>query len=101
MFCKTCGKEINDNAVICPNCGCSTNNKPIQQTGGESKKTLGILLGLFLGLIGLIIGLVMFQSETEERATFMKGWTIGFVITLCVSVFIGIIYGGVIASILY
>ena len=24
MFCKRCGKEIYDEAVICPNCGCDT-----------------------------------------------------------------------------
>jgi len=26
MFCSKCGKEIMDEAVICPNCGCATNN---------------------------------------------------------------------------
>ena len=26
MFCSKCGKEIMDEAVICPNCGCPTNN---------------------------------------------------------------------------
>ncbi len=24
MYCKTCGKEMNENQVICLNCGCST-----------------------------------------------------------------------------
>lgn len=101
MYCKTCGKEIHDNAVICPNCGCATNNKPVNQTSGESKKTMGILLGLFLGLIGLIIGIAMFPNETEERATFLKGWTIGFVITIAVSILFSIIYGVALGSALY
>lgn len=26
MFCSKCGKQIDDEAVICPNCGCSTQN---------------------------------------------------------------------------
>ena len=26
MFCSTCGKEIHDKAMICPNCGCATIN---------------------------------------------------------------------------
>ena len=26
MFCSNCGKEINDNAVVCINCGCKTSN---------------------------------------------------------------------------
>lgn len=28
MYCKNCGHEINDNAVVCINCGCSVENKP-------------------------------------------------------------------------
>ncbi len=27
MICKTCGKEIYDQAVICPGCGCPTGNE--------------------------------------------------------------------------
>lgn len=26
MFCSKCGKEINDEAMICPECGCATGN---------------------------------------------------------------------------
>ena len=26
MFCSKCGKEINDEAVVCIHCGCATNN---------------------------------------------------------------------------
>ena len=26
MFCSKCGKEINDEAVVCIHCGCSTTN---------------------------------------------------------------------------
>lgn len=31
MFCSKCGKEIMDEAVVCPNCGCATNNYNSQQ----------------------------------------------------------------------
>ena len=30
MFCTKCGKEIMDEAVICPNCGCPTHNYKTQ-----------------------------------------------------------------------
>lgn len=26
MYCKECGKKINDKAVICPECGCKVKN---------------------------------------------------------------------------
>ena len=27
MFCNNCGKEIDDNAVVCPHCGVAVNTK--------------------------------------------------------------------------
>ena len=64
MFCKYCGKEIDDNAVVCINCGSATDKLQEKATGlsGESKTGLGALLGIFLGLIGLIIGLCFYPS---------------------------------------
>lgn len=48
MFCKNCGKEIADNAVMCPNCG-----SPIQKASeGEKSKMVALLLCLFLGFVG-------------------------------------------------
>lgn len=26
MFCSKCGKELNDDAIFCPGCGCGTDN---------------------------------------------------------------------------
>ena len=31
-FCTHCGKEMFDQAVICPACGCSVNSSPVAQT---------------------------------------------------------------------
>ncbi|MBQ9485755.1 MAG: zinc ribbon domain-containing protein, partial [Clostridia bacterium] len=59
MYCKYCGKEINDDADVCVHCGRSTNRIPSpEKETGETKAGVGILLCLFLGLIGLIIGVV-------------------------------------------
>ena len=35
MYCRNCGKEINDNAVICINCGCAVD-------GNANKSSLNI-----------------------------------------------------------
>ena len=49
MYCQNCGKEISDNAVICVNCGCATDNYK------KSNKTMlvTILLWLLLGGFGV------------------------------------------------
>ena len=38
MFCSTCGKEIHDKAMICPNCGCATANF----SAYENKDTISV-----------------------------------------------------------
>ena len=98
MYCKNCGKEVNDNAVVCIHCGVAIDNKPATNSlTGESKTGLGALLGIFLGLIGLIIGLCMYPSQSFERKTFMKGWGIAFAISVVVGI---ILYVAVIGSVL-
>ena len=98
MYCRTCGKEINDNAVICPHCGCATGNAPNVPFEQRNKKTTGILLGLFLGIIGLIIGVCIYPSQTIERDTFMKGWGIGFLIAIGIEIVSGIILGATLSA---
>ncbi len=48
----------------------------------RNKKTIGILFSLFFGILGLIVGLLMYKEGTEERATFIKGWVKGLIITI-------------------
>lgn len=97
MICSKCGKEIDNNATVCPYCldvkrkgikagpiNQGTENIPTQhyvpqQTAGESKTVVGVLMALFLGLIGLIIGLLLYPSYTVERDTFIKGWVSTFI----------------------
>ena len=91
MYCKTCGNKINSKAVICPHCGCATGNK---KSSGKSKKGMGVLSGMFLNVIGLVVGLCLYESDTTERKTFVKGWTIGFVLEIvAVIVMYAIIFG--------
>ena len=92
MYCKYCGKEINDDADVCIHCGRSTGVQNTQYTQnqsqpiGEPKTGIGILLGLFLGIIGLIIGLLLYPANTLQRSTFLKGWgwTIAVVVIIAI-----------------
>lgn len=61
-FCSSCGKEVNDNAVICVNCGCSLENRSNNvninvnnSVGGTSPKSrlVTFLLCTFLGALGV------------------------------------------------
>lgn len=75
-FCQKCGKELHDEAVICPGCGCSINEgeKPVAYNANElvskkakASKILGILSVLLLAVLGIpaiILG-VMSKNETN------------------------------------
>ena len=65
MFCNKCGKEIADEALICPYCGCGTVNYVRDQAKAEArasvqaapqplqkKRSVALLLCLFLGCLG-------------------------------------------------
>ena len=82
-FCTHCGKELFDEAVICPGCGCSTGTAVPQTTGtdlirklAEKVKTnaiiwlvigiLQILAGVFGGWFILIVGVLNVISSVQD-----------------------------------
>jgi len=85
MFCPKCGAQINDEAVICPNCGCAT-GKGVENNG----KTLGIvglILGIFMPLVGWIccgIGLSRAKKAGDSSAITIN--TVGLILSTVVFV---------------
>lgn len=54
MFCKHCGTQVNDNAVICVSCGCSVKGEAINGNERSQKsKTTALILCIFLGGLGI------------------------------------------------
>ena len=49
MFCNKCGKEINDDAVVCVGCGCAVNESKSLK---DNKGLVTLLLCLLLGYLG-------------------------------------------------
>ncbi len=100
MFCKTCGKEINDNAVICPNCGCATDNKPVNFSKPNDTGHIGWgFLGFFFPLIGLILYLVWKEEKPITAKVAGKGALIGVIVSIVLSI-LYVVLIGVIISIL-
>lgn len=57
MFCKNCGKEIDDNAFVCLGCGAKVGSimadgVGVSKKSGKSKVAAG-LFALFLGSLGV------------------------------------------------
>lgn len=105
-FCTKCGKELHDEAIICPGCGCPAtqirNNtqstqthiaEPSQSAPSEKKPvpTFAIVLGIISTVIGsLSILILLFQLLTFFQIAPIVLSFIGFVLSI-----IGVIIGSV------
>lgn len=69
-FCSTCGKEVNDAAVVCVHCGCSTGNKAAL----DDAPNFGYaLLGFCFPIVGLILFLVWKDTKPLNAKMAGKG----------------------------
>ena len=63
MFCKVCGKEVNDKAIICPACGCKISESEeilaTATTADKGKKKINVccLVGFILALASFFLAL--------------------------------------------
>ncbi len=97
MFCSKCGKEINDEAVICVHCGCAVDNKNASAVANGDASNMGwAVLGFFIPLVGLILYLVNKDTHPLKAKSAGKGALVGF----CVSLAFSIIYGAIVGSLI-
>ena len=85
-FCQHCGKEIMDEAVVCPGCGCSVQNVNNNQVAevDESVSVGLVILAVLIPLFGIIYWPV--KAKTRPKCALACGiaaivsWVIGFLI---------------------
>lgn len=64
MFCKQCGKEIPNAAVICVHCGVGTDNFRMSPRGiGGGTIFCGYLLAFIMPLFGIISGIYLLLQK--------------------------------------
>ena len=99
-FCEKCGKEIMDDAVICPGCGCMVNgNATTSQNKPQKKTSVSLILGIIgivfawlfalVGHIVSILGIVFGIKEYKESEQF-SGLILSIIGEVC-SIFSSII----------
>lgn len=84
MFCKNCGKEISDKAIVCVNCGVAVTPltptvTPDQPADGKKKFNVCALLGFIFSLVGIVVDTSLMFTEVS----LLYGFTIaGFVLSI-------------------
>lgn len=78
MFCSKCGNEIDNEALICPKCGCATANMALQKSTASAKTseetdtlaTCAIVFAILAPIVGLILGIigtVKYRNEAYKK----------------------------------
>ena len=92
-YCTKCGKELLDEAVFCPYCGCQVgyvNNTPPVADGPD---TAIAVLSFFFPLVGFILYVVMKDATPLRAKSAGKGALIGLIVgAVCVILPIIIIF---------
>lgn len=78
-YCKNCGKEIDDNAVVCSSCGASQQATPqVVDNGGFGWGLLGCCIP--------IVGLILFLVWKDTKPKTAKAAGIGALVSVGISV---------------
>lgn len=79
MYCKNCGRIVDDNSRYCNNCG--TRLDGVQGgTDSDDNSNFGFaVLGFFIPLVGLILFLVYESKKPKRAKSAAKGALIGFI----------------------
>lgn len=80
-YCSHCGKEIANEAVVCPYCGCSVN------AAADDTPSTGLnILAFLFPLIGLILFCV-YNGNSPAKAKAIGKWAlIGFIVEIVLTV---------------
>ena len=102
-YCKSGGKELADDAVICTGCGCATDDYYAKQSSAKKSDEMSTmaLLGFIFSFISPIVGLILsciahktaVAEDDQKRKTFSKAGIIISSVALGVSVVTGLIVG--------
>ena len=78
-FCRNCGAQIDDNAVVCTSCGVAQNNTPaVVDKGGFGWGALGCCLPL--------VGLILFLVWKDTKPKTSKAAGIGALVSVGIAV---------------
>ena len=99
-FCSKCGKEIMDEAVICPGCGCAVSDSPVAAKPAVADEVnIGLcVLSFFIPLFGVIYWpLKHKETPVKAKACGIVG-LVSWGLNIIFSIIYAVIMGGVMSE---
>lgn len=99
MFCTNCGTELNDKALICPNCGVPTDNYVSSKKAGDKEglrtaTKILLILSCVFSVFSLLIPLAWCLPMTlHYNKTVDNGEKVGVGFKVCTLLFVNTIAG--------
>ena len=66
MYCRNCGKQLDDQASVCTNCGVATSNHVQHKSETNTIAIIGFILSFFISIAGLICSIVGYRNAKYE-----------------------------------
>ena len=92
MYCKYCGRIIDDDSKYCVNCGNNMKNDNSGTVSDDAPSKGFAVLGFFVPIIGLILYLIYERKQPKRAKSAGKGALIGFITKIVVYIVIVILY---------
>ena len=92
MYCKYCGRIIDDDSKYCVNCGNNMKNDNSGTVSDDAPSKGFAILGFFVPIIGLILYLIYERKQPQRAKSAGKGALIGFITKIVVYIVIVILY---------
>ncbi len=65
MYCKNCGKEIDDRAEVCIYCGCGTRQAQTTKDETNTLAIIGFIFSFLFAVVGLICSILGYRKAAE------------------------------------
>lgn len=88
MYCKNCGKIVDDTSSYCNNCGARIDNKSNAIVSEDSSSFGFAILGFFIPIVGLILFLIYEGKNPKRAKSAGKGALIGFITKIVISIIV-------------
>lgn len=98
MYCKNCGRIVDDNSSFCSNCGTRFDNLQKPNASEDSSSFGFAILGFFIPIVGLILFLIYEGKKPKRAKSAGKGALIGFITKIILSIILVILYFVFVAS---
>lgn len=86
MYCKNCGREIDDKAYVCVHCGVLVGERQTAkpQSEGNALAIVGFVLSFLIPIAGLVCSILGYNKAKNEGLPYQKLAYAGIIISVIV-----------------